>query len=96
MLKYVKGEYNGDTSKVKNSDQGDDKSRNNIRYSQINSKQSRDKPRISRNDRLSYSLSKHNNRSSSNTTPGKNGTSKKSGRGLDNTSSFFIKHIKNY
>lgn len=91
MLKYVKGEYNGDTSKVKNSDQGDDKSRNNIRYSQINSKQSGNKSRIPRNDRLSYSLSGHNNRPSSNTTPGKNGTSKKSGRGLDNTSSFFYK-----
>ena len=67
MLKYVKGEYNGDTSKVKNSDQGDDKSRNNTRYSQINSKQSRDKPRISRDDRLSYSLSKHNDRTPSDT-----------------------------
>ena len=33
MLKYIKGEYNGDTSKIKNSDKNDEKSGDNTRYS---------------------------------------------------------------
>lgn len=95
---YIKGEYNGDTSKIKNSDKNDEKSGDNTRYSIADRQQLKNESRIPRNDRLSYSLSGHNNRPSSNTATSRNGLSQKTQtRGLDNTSSFsFEENLEKY
>lgn len=83
---YTEGETNGNISRIKKSEKGNDKSGNNVRTSINDSKSANIKRGISRNDGLSNSLPGYNDRTSSNTTSLQNDTSKKSKEGLDNSS----------
>lgn len=73
---YIEGEDNGSIARAKKSQESNDKSRNNIRYSLDDSEQSSIESRISRNGRLSDTLLGNNDRTSGYSASSENDTAK--------------------